>query len=77
MKIKVLHLKDTYEIGGPGKIIIATFSQTNKDLFDFEIVIFLTSKERPYSPFENKDSNRGIKNNIIRNINQCDPFQIF
>jgi len=39
-RIKILHLRDTYEVGGPGKTILETISHIDKSLFSVSIGVF-------------------------------------
>ena len=44
--IRVLHLRDTDRICGPGKTILETAAHIDRDRFDLRIGLFLGSKER-------------------------------
>jgi len=71
--INILHLRDTNEVGGPGKTIIETFSHIDKDLFSISIGVFRTRKETNETPFILEAKRRGIAVHEIRSRNQYDP----
>ena len=47
---KILHLRDTYEIGGPGKTILETHRAIDAGRFELHLGIFLAHGEAEYSP---------------------------
>jgi hypothetical protein len=47
----VLDLRDTYEIGGPGKTILETFRFIDATRFDLHLGVFLRPDEGTDSPF--------------------------
>lgn len=49
--IRVLHLRDTYEIGGPGKTILETFRAIDASRFELHLGVFLTHAESAEMPF--------------------------
>lgn len=71
--IKILHLRDTNEVGGPGKTIIETFSHIDKDLFSISVGVFRTREETNETPFMLEAKRRGIAVHEIRSRNQYDP----
>jgi len=74
--IKVLHLRDTYEVGGPGKTILETVSHIDKSLFSVSIAVFGTGSETGESPFLSEARNRGITVHEIRSRGRYDPLII-
>ena len=71
--IKILHLRDTYEVGGPGKTILESYSHIDKDLFSISIGVFKTRHETKDTPFILEAKRRGITVHEIRSRNQYDP----
>jgi glycosyltransferase involved in cell wall biosynthesis len=71
--IKILHLRDTDEVGGPGKTILETFSRIDKDIFSISIGVFRTRAETKETPFILEAKHRGITVHEIRSRNQYDP----
>jgi glycosyltransferase involved in cell wall biosynthesis len=76
MKIKVLHLRDTYDIGGPGKTILSTYRHIDKDIFDIEVGIFLRHNECNKNPFVLEAKRIGLKVHYIEGFNQYDLIMI-
>lgn len=77
MKIRILHLRDTYEIGGPGKTIIETISHIDKNHFELHIGVFLTRNETDESLFIKAARDNGFFVHLIRGYNQYDPMVLF
>src|SRR5512134_3216636 len=71
--IKILHLRDTNEIGGPGKTIIETFSHINRELFSISLGVFRMRHETKETPFILEAKRRGITVHEIRSRNPYDP----
>ena len=74
--INVLHLRDTHEIGGPGKTILETFRAIDADRFRLHLGIFLTRDESGDSPFVRAARDYGMPVHFIRGYNQYDPRMI-
>lgn len=49
--VKVLHLRDTHEIGGPGKTILETHRAIDRRRFQLHLGVFLRQGETEDSPF--------------------------
>jgi glycosyltransferase involved in cell wall biosynthesis len=58
--INVLHLRDTHDVGGPGKTIIETACRTDRAAFDQIIAIYRIAGEPP-SPFGESARARGCE----------------
>ena len=65
-KIRILHLRDTYEVGGPGKTILETVSHIDKSLFSVSIGVFGNGRDTGESPFISEARKRGITVHVIR-----------
>ena len=74
--IKILHLRDTNEVGGPGKTILETYSHIDKDLFAISIGVFRTREETDETPFILEAKRKGIAVHEIRSRNQYDPAMV-
>lgn len=72
-RIRVLDLRDTYEIGGPGKTIIETFNAIDADRFELHLGVFATEQETADTPFVKAARAVGMPVHIIRGYNQYDP----
>ena len=75
-KINVLHLRDTFEIGGPGKTILETFSHIDRNRFEIHIGVFKTRSEDALSPFIKEARRRGIPLHLIESSHQYSPAVI-
>lgn len=75
--IRVLHLRDTYEIGGPGKTIIETHRAINSLRFRLHVAVFLTRHESEDTPFVSAARACGMPVHVIRTFNQYDPRLIW
>lgn len=73
MRIRVLDLRDTYEVGGPGKTILETFRFIDHDRFDLHLGVFLIDGESPDSPFLSAARQYGMPVHLIRGSNRYDP----
>jgi glycosyltransferase involved in cell wall biosynthesis len=69
----VLDLRDTYEIGGPGKTILETYRAVDATRFRLHLAVFLTRNERLESPFVTAALRLGMPVHAIRGYNQFDP----
>ena len=50
-RIKILDLRDTHEIGGPGKTILETYRAIDHTRFDVHLGLFRTPDDRSETPF--------------------------
>lgn len=74
--ISVLHLRDTYEIGGPGKTILETYRFIDQNRFRLHLGIFLRKGEEPDSPFIREAKRIGMPVHFITGFHQYDPRMI-
>lgn len=72
-RIKVLHLRDTYEIGGPGKTMLETFRAIDATRFDLHLGVFQTRYEAGDTPFTVAAKSLGMPVHYLRGYNQYDP----
>jgi glycosyltransferase involved in cell wall biosynthesis len=72
-RIRVLDLRDTHEVGGPGKTILETFKAIDATRFDLRVGIYLTRNESTDSPFIRAAEQCGMPVHVIRGFNQYDP----
>ena len=77
MPINILHLRDTHEIGGPGKTILETFRAIDASRFRMHLGVFLTRHEEASSPFLSAARGCGMPVHLIRGFNQFDPMLIW
>jgi glycosyltransferase involved in cell wall biosynthesis len=75
--IKVLDLRDTHEIGGPGKTIIETFRAIDPARFELHLAVFLRRDESDDTPFINAARACGMPVHLLRGYNQYDPRLIW
>jgi len=71
--LRVLDLRDTDEIGGPGKTILETVRVIDKRRFELEIAVFQTRHEQADTPFTAAAKQYAIPVHVIRGYNQFDP----
>jgi glycosyltransferase involved in cell wall biosynthesis len=71
--IRVLHLRDTDEIGGPGKTILETHRAIDSTRFALHLGVFVTRHEQGDSPFVRAARGVGMPVHFIRGYNQYDP----
>jgi len=71
--IRVMHLRDTYEVGGPGKTILETGSHIDKSLFSMSIAVFANGADAGESPFVSETKSRGIPVHEIQSRCRYDP----
>ncbi len=50
-RIKILELRDTHEIGGPGKTILETYRAIDHSRFDVQLAVFRAPGDRSETPF--------------------------
>jgi glycosyltransferase involved in cell wall biosynthesis len=71
--ISVLDLRDTHEIGGPGKTILETYRAVDASRFRLHLGVFVTRHESGESPFVAEARALGMPVHFIRGYNQYDP----
>ena len=71
--INILHLRDTVEIGGPGKTIFETINTINKNKYNIHIGVFIRWSDNDGTPFIREARNKGYNLHLIKSINQFDP----
>ncbi len=76
MATSVLHLRDTYEIGGPGKTILETYRAIDSSRFALHLGLFQARTDRGETPFSIAAHACGMPVHIIRGYNQYDPRMI-
>jgi glycosyltransferase involved in cell wall biosynthesis len=72
-RIKVLDLRDTYEIGGPGKTILETYRAIDASRFELHLGVFLGDRESDERPFIAAARAAGMPVHVLRGRNQYDP----
>ena len=75
--IEVLHLRDTHEIGGPGKTILETHRAIDPGRVRLSLGVFVTRHETGESPFVAAAREYGMPVHFIRGYNQYDPRLIW
>ena len=73
MPVNILHLRDTFEIGGPGKTILETVSHIDNIKYRIHIAVFVARWETSETPFVLEARKKGYSIHIIRSYNQYDP----
>jgi glycosyltransferase involved in cell wall biosynthesis len=71
--IRVLHLRDTSEIGGPGKTILETHRTIDAARFELHLGVFLTRHESGDTPFVAAARAMDMPVHFLRGFNQYDP----
>jgi glycosyltransferase involved in cell wall biosynthesis len=71
--IAILHLRDTHEIGGPGKTILETHQAIDRSRFHLHLGVFVTRQESGDTPFTSEARRREFPVHLIRGYNQYDP----
>ncbi|MDP1946751.1 MAG: glycosyltransferase [Nitrospirota bacterium] len=71
--LNVLHLRDTHEIGGPGKTILETHRAIDCERFRLHLGVFLTRGESGESPFTAEARRLEMPVHFLRGFNQYDP----
>lgn len=74
--VSILHLRDTYEIGGPGKTILETYRAIDRSRFQLHLGIFLRRGETPDSPFIAEAKRLGMPVHFITGFHQYDPRMV-
>lgn len=64
--VNVLHLRDTYEIGGPGKTILETHRAMDRNRFRLHLGVFLRHGEPEDSPFIAEAKRLGMPVHFIK-----------
>ncbi|MCS6897900.1 MAG: glycosyltransferase [Nitrospira sp.] len=72
----ILHLRDTYEVGGPGKTILETYLAIDRSRFQLHLGVFLRRGEREDSPFVAEAKRVGMPVHYIYGFHQYDPLMI-
>ena len=72
-RIRVLDLRDTHEVGGPGKTILETFKAIDATRFELHLGIYLVKNESTDTPFVRAARACGLPVHFIRGHNQYDP----
>lgn len=71
--LRVLDLRDTDEVGGPGKTILETARAIDIDRFQLEVAVFRTRNEHGDTPFTAAARQYGMPVHSISGYNQFDP----
>jgi glycosyltransferase involved in cell wall biosynthesis len=71
--INVLDLRDTHEIGGPGKTILETYRAVDSAKYRLHLGVFLTRDESDDTPFVRAARELRMPVHLIRGFNQHDP----
>ena len=71
--VRVLHLRDSHEVGGPGKTILETFRAIDRSRFDLHLGVFETRRENGRTPLVQAAEDAGMTVHHIRGFNQYDP----
>jgi len=74
--IKILHLRDTYEIGGPGKTILETFRAIDRERFRLHLGVFVEHGDSGDSPFTIEARRLGFPVHFVRGRHSYDPTMI-
>jgi len=69
----ILHLRDTHEVGGPGKTILETHRAIDPMRFSLHLAVFLSRGESGDTPFAKAAEEYGLPVHIIRGRSQYDP----
>lgn len=71
--VNVLDLRDTTEIGGPGKTILETFKAVDSSRFRLHVGVFQAHREGEETPFVTAARQYGMPVHVLRGITQYDP----
>lgn len=74
--LNILHLRDTYEIGGPGKTILETHRAINRDRFRLFLGVFAIGDENATTPFTVEAKRIELPVHVVRGGNRYDPHLI-
>ena len=72
-RLRVLDLRDTYEIGGPGKTILETYRGIDAGRFDLHLGVFVKRHETGETPFVAAARAYGMPVHLVQGFNQFDP----
>jgi glycosyltransferase involved in cell wall biosynthesis len=75
--LNVLDIRDTHEVGGPGKTILETFRAIDSERFRLHLGMFLTAHESADTPFIRAAAEYGMPVHVIRGLSQYDPRLIW
>lgn len=75
--LRILELRDTHEIGGPGKTILETYRAIDRTRFSMHLGVFLTRKESGDTPFVRAARDCGLPVHLIQGRHQFDPSMIW
>jgi glycosyltransferase involved in cell wall biosynthesis len=75
--LSVLDLRDTDEIGGPGKTILETFRALDAARFRMHVGVFLRNDERADTPFVAAARDYGMPVHEVRGVHQYDPRLVY
>jgi glycosyltransferase involved in cell wall biosynthesis len=76
-RIKILDLRDTHEIGGPGKTILETFRAIDHARFDVHLGLFRSPEDRSETPFLTAARAIGMPIHEVRARGPYDPRLAF
>lgn len=71
--LNILHLRDTYEIGGPGKTILETFRAIDHDRYALHVGVFQNHGEPDDTPFTRAADEYGMPVHRIVGSHPYDP----
>lgn len=71
--INILHLRDTHEIGGPGKTILETHRAIDAERYRLHLGVFLTRRESGETPFTAEARRLDLPVHFIRGFSRYDP----
>ena len=72
-RIRVLDLRDTHEIGGPGKTILETYKAIDQSRFDLHIGVYVINDETTDTPFVRTARDLGMPVHFIPGRHPYDP----
>ena len=75
--MKILHIRDTHEIGGPGKTILETYRAIDSSRFSLHLAVFMVRNQLAETPFVSAARELGMPVHVIRGYNQYDPRLIW
>ncbi len=75
-RLKILDLRDTHEIGGPGKTILESFRAIDQERFSLHLGVFRSLQEREDTPFLAAARAIGMPIHEVRGGSPYDPRQI-
>ena len=75
--IRVLDLRDTHEIGGPGKTILETFRAIDREKFELHLAVFRAPGDREDTPFLKASREIGMPIHEIAGHGPYDPGQVW